>query len=107
MLAKGIIEESNSPWNAPAILVPKKSLDGKPKYRFCVDFRELNKVTRFDTYPLPLFETVSTLHGSKYFTVIDCFSGFSDIKIAEDKLNSLFKPLRPLSLQQVAIWVMQ
>jgi hypothetical protein len=93
MLAKGIIEESNSPWNAPAmILVPKKSLDGKPKYRFCVDFRELNKISPFDTYPLPLFEeTVSTLHCSKYFTVIDCYSGFWQIKIAEeDRLKTAF-----------------
>jgi hypothetical protein len=39
MLNKGVIEKSNSPWNARAILVPKKSMDGKPKYRFCVDFR--------------------------------------------------------------------
>jgi hypothetical protein len=54
MLKKGVIEESNSPWSAPAILVPKKSLDGRPKYRFCVDFRALNAVTQFDTYPLPL-----------------------------------------------------
>jgi hypothetical protein len=75
MLPKGIIEESNSHWNGPEILVPKKSLDGNPRYRFCVDFRELNKVTRFDTYALPLFEeTVSTLHWNKYFTVIVCFS---------------------------------
>jgi hypothetical protein len=92
MLAKGIIEESNSPWSSPSILVPKKSLDGKPKYRFCVDFRALNAVTQFDTYPLPLFEeTVSTLHGSKYFTVIDCYSGFWQIKIAEeDKIKTGF-----------------
>jgi hypothetical protein len=73
MLAKGIIEESAPPWSSPAILVPKKSLDGRPKYRLCVDFRALNTVTQFDTYTLPVLEeTVAKLHGSKYFTVIDC-----------------------------------
>ena len=85
MLDKGVIRESNSPWSAPAILVPKKSLDGKPKFRFCVDFRALNSVTKFDTYPLPIFEeTTSTLFGSKYFTVLDCYSGFWQICIKEE-----------------------
>ena len=51
MLRKGVIEASSSPWSSPVILVPKKSLDGKLKYRFCVDFRTLNAVTQFDTYP--------------------------------------------------------
>jgi len=32
LLNKGVIEESTSPWSAPAILVRKKSQDGKPKY---------------------------------------------------------------------------
>jgi hypothetical protein len=77
MLKKGVIEPSQSPWGAPALLVPKKSSDGKPKYRFCVDLRALNKITTFDNYPLPVFdETVSTLHGSRYFSVIDFNSGF-------------------------------
>jgi hypothetical protein len=55
MLEKGIMGESCSSWSAPAILVPKKSPDGKPKFRFCV-FRALNSVTKFDPYPLPRFE---------------------------------------------------
>jgi hypothetical protein len=31
--------------------VPKRILDGKPKYRSSVDFRALNAVTNVDTYP--------------------------------------------------------
>jgi hypothetical protein len=49
MLDSGVIRESTSPWAAQAILVPKRSLDGKPKYRFCVDFRALNSVNIFDS----------------------------------------------------------
>jgi hypothetical protein len=74
MLRKGVIEESTSLWNFPAILVPKKSQDGTPKFRFCVDFRALNAVTQFDSYPLPLLEeSVSMMHWSKYFTVLDSY----------------------------------
>jgi hypothetical protein len=85
MLQKGVIPENNSPWAAPAILVPKKSLDGKPKFRFCVDFRALNAATKFDPYPLPrLDEAAFSLYGSKFFTVLDCYSGFWQINIQED-----------------------
>jgi hypothetical protein len=66
MLKKGVIRESSSPRSAPVILVPKKSSDSRPKYRFCVNFRALNAVTKSDIYPLPRFkETTSTLPGSK------------------------------------------
>jgi hypothetical protein len=49
MLTKGVIEPSSSPWATPSILVPKKSADGRPKYRFRVYFRALNKITQFNT----------------------------------------------------------
>ena len=85
MLKKEVIRESSSAWSAPAILVPKKTTDGKPKYRFCVDFRSLNAVTKFDPYPLPVFEeTTSTLFGSRYFSVLDCYSGFWQVPIKEE-----------------------
>ena len=65
--------------------MPKKSPDGKPKFRFCVYFRDLNSITKFDLYPLPRFEeTASALFGSRYFSVLDCYSGFWQIPIKEE-----------------------
>ena len=85
MFQNGVIRESNFPWAAPALLVPKRSTDGKPKFRFCVDFRALNSVTKFDTYPLRVFDAaISIFHSSKYYSVLDCYSGFWQINIKEE-----------------------
>jgi hypothetical protein len=85
VLQQGVIRENDSPCFAPAILVHKKSLDGKLKYRFCVDFRAPNAVTKFNPYSLSTMdEAVSTLFGSKYFSVLDCFSGFLQVSIKEE-----------------------
>jgi len=49
-----------------------------------VDFRALKAVTKYDSYTLPRFEeTTSTLSGSKYFSLLDCYSGFWKINIPE------------------------
>jgi len=49
----------------------EKSFDGKPKFRFCVDFRALNSVTKFDPYPLQVFEEATArLHSSKNLFVL-------------------------------------
>jgi len=77
MLQKGVIRPSASPWSAPAILVPKKSEDGKPKFRFCVDFRALNAVTKFDSYPcrgfMRLHPPFSVLNILQHWTVTAAF----------------------------------
>jgi len=53
---------------------------------FCVYFPALNSVTRFDPYPFPLLEEATfTLYGSKYFSVLDCYSGFWQAGIKEEQ----------------------
>ena len=56
MLEQGIIEESSSPWMAPAVFVPKKT----GELHLCIDYCELNKKTQKDAYPLPLPERYRT-----------------------------------------------
>lgn len=59
MLAQGIIKESDTPWAAPVVLVPKENDD----VRVCVDYRRLNTCTIPDRYPLP--RTDDLLHLAK------------------------------------------
>ena len=64
---------------------PQKEPRWNPKFRFGFDFRALNSVTKFDTYPLPVYgERTSSLRGSKYYIVLDCYSGFWQINIKEE-----------------------
>lgn len=88
MLTKGIIRPSTSPWSSPVVIVSKKSPDGSPKYRFCVDYRALNAITRGDAYPLPnIVETLDHLHNSVYFTTLDLYSGFHQVRMSPDDIE--------------------
>jgi hypothetical protein len=85
MLAKGVITPCASPWAAPVILVPKKSPDGTPKYRFCTDFRGLNSVTITPVYPIPdIKSNLSLMAGSRYFTLLDIENAYWNIPIREE-----------------------
>jgi hypothetical protein len=78
MLEQGIIEESSSPWMAPAVFVPKKS----GEIRMCIDYRELNKRTKKDAYPLPLLDEVQDrLAGSTIFSTLDLQSGYWQLPV--------------------------
>lgn len=78
---KGIIEKSNSAWNSPLLLVPKKdNKDGGKEYRMVIDFRKLNAVTVPHTYPIPLIdEIIDQMNGAKLFTTLDVQGAFHQI----------------------------
>eukprot|EP00731_Ephydatia_muelleri_P002618 Em0001g2618a len=79
MLQEGIIEESSSPWMAPAVYVKKKT----GEIRLCVDYRALNKQTTKDAYPLPLPDKVQDrLCGCTIFSTLDLRSGYWQVPIA-------------------------
>jgi len=88
MMQAGIIEESDSPYSSPVVLVKKK--DGS--VRFCVDYRRLNDITVFDCEPMPQIEEVlSRLEGDKYFTKLDLTKGYWQVKVRpEDRPRTAF-----------------
>ena len=97
MLADGVIQHSTSPWNSPILVVPKKTdASGKMKWRLVVDFRMLNDVTICDSFPIPLIsEVLNSLGNSKYFSTVDCASGFWQIPVrAEDRPKTANYKLR-------------
>ena len=81
MLDKGIIEESSSPWMAPAVYRTKKT----GEVRICVDYRALNKQTVKDAYPLPLVDEVQDrLSGCTIFSALDLQSGYWQLPVHPD-----------------------
>jgi hypothetical protein len=78
LLKDGVIEESNSPWNSPLLVVPKKDgKSGEKNWRLVVDFRKLNE----NAYPLP--DITEILDQSKYFTCLDMVMGYHQIELTD------------------------
>lgn len=79
-----IIEECESPYAFPVVLVPKP--DGSR--RLCVDYRRLNAITVPVQYPLPRIDDL--LHSTSqavYITTLDLRSGYHQIPVKEEDKN--------------------
>lgn len=85
MLVKEIIEESDSTFNSPVSVVPKKAdTSGKAEWRIVIDFSRLNKLTDQDAYPIPEIKDILSQSGSyKCFSFLDLSSGFHQIQMEE------------------------
>lgn len=86
MLNQGIIQESNSPYNSPLWIVPKKmDNSGKQKWRIVIDYRKINELTTSDKFPIPNIENIlDKLGRAQYFTTLDLAKGFHQIIVKEE-----------------------
>ena len=76
MLKNDIIEESQSNWSSPCILVPKH--DGG--FRFCTDFRKVNDKKKFDTSPIPIIPDCLDQIG-KFVSTFDMLNGYWQVPL--------------------------
>ena len=78
MLKLKVIEESNSPWSSPIVIVPKP--DGS--LRFCNDFRKLNEISTFDAYPMPrVDELIERLGPARFVSTLDLTKGYWQVPL--------------------------
>lgn len=86
MLKQNIIRESNSAYNSPLWIVPKKNDNsGEKQWRIVIDYRKLNEHTVEDKYPIPnLNGLLDKLGRAQYFSTIDLAKGFHQILLREE-----------------------
>ncbi len=101
MLDQGVIQESNSPWNSPLFLVPKKDSTLRP----VIDFQRVNEVTVDDHYPLLVLRDLLMClgKGNKVFSSLDLLSGYWQLPmVPESREVTAFS--MPLRVDMHALW---
>ncbi|KAL7318700.1 hypothetical protein PS15m_012281 [Mucor circinelloides] len=82
LLENDIIEPCLGKFTSPCFFIPKS--DGTN--RLVIDYRGLNKITEPENFVLPpLSSMVDTLAGARYYSSLDCVSGFHQLELADEE----------------------
>ena len=80
MLKNDIIEESQSNWSSPCILVPKHDYG----FRFCTDFRKVNDKTKSDSFPIPrITDCIDQIGNAKFVSTFDMLKGYWQVPLTQ------------------------
>ncbi|GJS76084.1 putative reverse transcriptase domain-containing protein [Tanacetum coccineum] len=83
---KGFIRPIHSLWGASVLFVKKKD----ESFRMCIDYSELNKITIKNHYLLPrIVDLFDQLQGACYFSKIDHWSGYHQLRVHEDDIPNI------------------
>ena len=102
MLEMGVIEESNSQFASPVVLVPKA--DGS--IRFCSDFRRINSVTIPDMFPMArIDELIDKVGHAQFMTKLDLSRGYWQIPMDPDSIPmTAFVTPHGIPVESDAVW---
>jgi len=101
LLDANVIREVKYPtWLANTVPVKKKN----GKWYMCIDFTDLNKACPKDDFPLPRIDrVVDDAANSQLMSLLDCFSGYSDMDEKRRwRENKFHNTLRHLLLREDA-----
>jgi transposase InsO family protein len=94
-LKLGVVQPTNSPYNSPIFVVPKK--DGSPRY--VLDFRQLNAHSHTDKYSMKTVdECIGQIgrDGSTIFSTLDLSSGFWQLPLSRESRKYTAFTVQPL-----------
>ena len=75
-----IIEESQSNWSSPCILVPKHDSG----FRFCTDFRKVNDKTKSESFPIPRnADCIDQIGNAKFVSMFDMLKGYWQVPLTQ------------------------
>ncbi|CAI7921020.1 unnamed protein product [Closterium sp. NIES-53] len=91
LLEAGQIRRSESEYATPTVVAARKDMTGEIlSRRMCGDYRALNKITIADRYPMPMAEEIfDKLADGVFFTTLDLWQGFNQIKIREEDIKKM------------------